>query len=106
MIEIMEESSKPAPKDSKSKSSELILGSRKSKKSKKNSSTESTKSSTDDREVLLKLPGGFEYKAPGKRQRVIIASLVLSLNALLLVAVGLYFYVPSFKEFIYNIGRT
>jgi len=63
------------------------------------------KNVSSGQEVLLKLPGGFEYKAPGKRQRIIIASIVLGLNVLLLVAVGLYFYLPGFKEIIYNIGR-
>ena len=77
----------------------------KAKKSKKTSSGEKNPSSIENQEVLLKLPGGFEYKMPGKRQRIIVASIVVGLNMLLLVAVGLYFYVPGFKDFIYNIGR-
>jgi len=97
----MEESNRLSQEDSRAKKFEASSNKPKPLKSKKNS-----KSSSDSQEVLLKLPGGFEYKAPGKRQRVIVASIVLSLNALLLVAVGLYFYVPAFKEFIYNVGRS
>ncbi len=99
----MAEKKKLAKDVSKSKSFDSLANSGKSKNSKKNSEK---RSSPEGQEVLLRLPGGFEYKAPGKRQRVIIASLVLGLNALLLVAVGLYFYNPAFKSFIYNIGRT
>ena len=47
------------------------------------------------REVLLKV-GGLEYKEPGKRQRVVISSIVIGLNALLVLAVIAYFYMPSF----------
>ena len=61
--------------------------------------------SSDDREVLLNLPAGLKYKLPGKRQRVVIASLVLGLNLLLLIAVVLYFYSPGFQEFVYTVGR-
>ncbi len=57
-------------------------------------------------DVLLKLPGGFTYKMPGKRQRVVIGSIVLGLNFLLVVAVVLYFYSPAFQDFIYTVGRS
>ena len=56
-------------------------------------------------EVVFKLPGGVRYSLPGKRQRVILGSLVVGLNILLVVAVIAYFYIPSFQEFIYNVGR-
>ena len=56
-------------------------------------------------EVLLSLPGGLKYQLPGKRQRVILGSVVIGLNLLLVLAVALYFYVPGFKEFVYNYGR-
>ena len=76
-----------------------------SKKSDKKKWMNKTTTTSDGREVLLRLPGGFEYKAPGKKQRVILGSVVVGLNMLLLIAVGLYFYVPVFKDFIYNLGR-
>ena len=77
-----------------------------SKKSAKTTSSKfKSESNESGEEVLLKLPGGFKYKMPSKRQRIIVASLVIGLNMLLLAAVGLYFYVPAFKVFIYNIGR-
>tara|TARA_Y100001968_G_C19269825_1_gene673645 strand:+ start:262 stop:567 length:306 start_codon:yes stop_codon:yes gene_type:complete len=56
-------------------------------------------------EVLLKLPGGFKYQLPGKRQRVILGSVVIGLNVLLVLAVILYFYSPDFQDFVYNFGR-
>ena len=59
----------------------------------------------DDEEVLLNLPAGMKYKLPGKRQRIVVASLVLGLNLILVLAVLLYFYSPSFHDFIYNVGR-
>ncbi len=62
-------------------------------------------SQSENQEVLLKLPGGFQYKMPGKRQRIIVGSIVIGLNVLLLVAVVLYFYSPTFQEFIFNVGR-
>jgi len=49
--------------------------------------------------------GGMKYKLPGKRQRIIIASIVLGLNILLVLAVILYFKNPNFQEFIYHVGR-
>ncbi len=49
--------------------------------------------------------GGIKYRIPGKRQRIIVASIVLGLNLLLLLAVVLYFKNPEFREFIYNVGR-
>ena len=73
---------------------------RTAKKSKEKSKFKDTEVNLDEYKV-----GGFTYKVPGKRQRVIVATLVLGLNALLALVVVLYFYNPSFKEFIFNIGR-
>ena len=63
------------------------------------------KLSTNDPDVLVNLPAGMKYKVPGKRQRVIIGSIVIGLNVLLVISVLVYFYSPSFQEFIYNFGR-
>ena len=63
------------------------------------------KSSPKDPDVLVNLPAGLKYKVPGKRQRVIIGSIVIGLNVLLVISVLVYFYSPSFQEFIYNFGR-
>ncbi len=63
------------------------------------------KSPTKDPDVLVNLPAGLKYKVPGKRQRVIIGSIVIGLNVLLVISVLIYFYSPSFQEFIYNLGR-
>ena len=64
------------------------------------------KSSTNDPDVLVNLPAGLKYKVPGKRQRVIIGSIVIGLNALLVISVLVYFYSPSFQAFVYNFGRS
>ena len=58
-----------------------------------------------DGEVLLSLPGGFKYQIPGKRQRMILGSVVIGLNFLLVLAVVVYFYSPAFQSFVYNFGR-
>ena len=92
----------PAEDSSKSKDPEIFL---KSSKSKKRNTTDNSTSSSAEREVLIKV-GGFEYKTPTKRTRVLLGSLVIGLNVLLVLATALYFYVPAFKDFIYNIGRT
>ncbi len=63
------------------------------------------KTSEKDPDVLVNLPAGLKYKVPGKRQRVIIGSIVIGLNVLLVVSVLVYFYNPSFQDFIYNFGR-
>ena len=63
------------------------------------------KSNSNDPDVLVNLPAGMKYKVPGKRQRVIIGSIVIGLNVLLVVSVLVYFYNPSFQEFVYNFGR-
>ena len=63
------------------------------------------KSNSNDPDVLVNLPGGLKYKVPGKRQRVIIGSIVIGLNVLLVISVLVYFYNPSFQDFIYNFGR-
>tara|TARA_Y100001968_G_C19362513_1_gene720604 strand:+ start:347 stop:616 length:270 start_codon:yes stop_codon:yes gene_type:complete len=76
-------------------------------KSKKKFVNNSSKreSASEDQDVLLNLPAGLKYKMPGKRQRVIIGGIVIGLNVLLVLCVVLYFYSPSFQEFIYNFGR-
>ncbi len=101
----MDEIKKPSLDDDKSKGLDSLAKKSKNKKSKLTSLGAKNSPNSENQEVLLKLPGGFEYKMPGKRQRIVVASLVVGLNMLLLVAVGLYFYVPGFKDFIYNIGR-
>ena len=63
------------------------------------------KITTNDPDVLVNLPAGMKYKVPGKRQRVIIGSIVIGLNALLVISVLVYFYNPTFQDFIYNVGR-
>ena len=63
------------------------------------------KSSPKDPDVLVNLPAGLKYKVPGKRQRVIIGSVVIGLNLLLVISVILYFYSPAFQSFVYNFGR-
>ncbi len=82
------------------------LNGKKAKEFKGIQSTAKDKSSPnqDDREVLLKV-GPFAYKLPGKRQRVVIASIVLGLNLLLVLAVVVYFYSPAFQSFVFNVGR-
>ena len=78
-------------------------------KSKKNDKSQgSTKKFTTitDPDVLVNLPAGLKYKVPGKRQRVLIGSIVVGLNLLLVVSVVVYFYSPAFQEFIYNFGRS
>ena len=62
-------------------------------------------SSNEKGDVLLSV-GGLKYRAPGKRQRVVIGSIVVGLNILLVLAVILYFYSPAFQTFIYNVGRN
>ena len=64
------------------------------------------KSSPSDPDILVNLPAGMKYKVPGKRQRVIIGSIVIGLNVLLVISVLVYFYNPSFQDFIYNFGRS
>ena len=75
------------------------------KETKKKSAKDKSFSSTPDQEVLLNLPAGMKYRMPGKRQRVIIGSIVIGLNVLLVLSVVVYFYSPAFQEFIYNFGR-
>tara|TARA_Y100001968_G_scaffold284057_1_gene283126 strand:+ start:697 stop:972 length:276 start_codon:yes stop_codon:yes gene_type:complete len=64
------------------------------------------KTSPKDPDVLVNLPAGLKYKVPGKRQRVIIGSIVIGLNVVLVISVLVYFYSPSFQDFIYNFGRS
>ena len=62
-------------------------------------------STIQDPDVLVNLPAGLKYKVPGKRQRVIIGSIVIGLNVLLVISVAVYFYSPAFQDFVYNLGR-
>ena len=78
----------------------------KEKKTEKAQENKFQKSSPKDPDVLVNLPAGLKYKVPGKRQRVIIGSIVIGLNVLLVVSVIVYFYSPSFQDFIYNFGRS
>ena len=59
---------------------------------------------TESSEVLIKV-GSLEYKAPGRRQRVVLGAIVLGGNLLLVLAAALYFYSPAFKDFVYTLGR-
>tara|TARA_Y100001968_G_scaffold309654_1_gene329693 strand:- start:786 stop:1016 length:231 start_codon:yes stop_codon:yes gene_type:complete len=68
-------------------------------------SKKSKKKSSREQDVLLNLPAGLKYKMPGKRQRVIVGSVVVVLNIFLVLSVVVYFYSPPFQEFIYNFGR-
>tara|TARA_B100000700_G_C14733265_1_gene709417 strand:- start:391 stop:702 length:312 start_codon:yes stop_codon:yes gene_type:complete len=76
------------------------------KKSKVSSSQSSMNSNDGKEEVVFNLPAGVKYTLPGKRQRVILGSLVVGLNLILVIAVIAYFYIPSFQDFIYNVGRN
>ena len=78
-------------------------------KSQKNDNSQGTKKkfiTTNDPDVLVNLPAGLKYKVPGKRQRVLIGSVVIGLNLLLVVSVVVYFYSPAFQDFVYNFGRS
>tara|TARA_Y100001968_G_C18792794_1_gene451981 strand:+ start:242 stop:493 length:252 start_codon:yes stop_codon:yes gene_type:complete len=75
------------------------------KKNKRNSSQDKSFSTSDEQDVLVNLPGGLKYKMPGKRQRVVIGSIVIGLNILLVLSVVIYFYSPPFQQFVYNFGR-
>ena len=76
------------------------------KNTKDTSSKAKSFSNKKEEEVLLNLPAGLKYRMPGKRQRVIIGSVVVGLNVLLVLSVVFYFYSPAFQEFIYNFGRN
>ena len=65
---------------------------------------EALESMPEGGEVLFQV-GGLKYRMPGKRQRVFLGGTVIVLNALLVIAVIVYFSNPAFQEFIYNIGR-
>ncbi len=94
---------KPSSDEStQSKDPEVFL---KSSKTKQNKSSAKGSNDSDNREVLIKV-GGFEYKTPTKRTRVFLGSLVIGLNLILVLAVVLYFYSPSFQQFIYSVGRN
>ena len=78
----------------------------KSKKTEKEKRNVFKKSNPEDSDVLVNLPAGLKYKVPGKRQRVLVGSIVIGLNLILVVSVLFYFYSPSFQEFVYNFGRS
>ena len=71
-----------------------------SSNSKNNSKTKSIDPNVDEYNFA-----GIKYRTPGKRQRIIVASVVLSLNVLLGLSVLLYFKNPGFKDLIFNLGR-
>ena len=75
-----------------------------SKKSEKKKLTNRSGMKTESSEVLIKV-GSLEYKAPGRRQRVVLGAIVLGGNLLLVLAAALYFYSPAFKDFVYTLGR-
>ncbi len=70
-------------------------------KKKNNKSTKSKEVNVDEYSFA-----GLKYRLPGKNQRIIIGSLVIGLNILFLVAIILYFKVPEFQDFVYNVGRS
>ena len=78
--------------------------SKQSKRPEKKKWTNKSGLNTQNSEVLIKV-GSLEYKAPGRRQRVVLGAIVLGGNLLLVLAAVLYFYNPAFKEFIYTLGR-
>ena len=47
----------------------------------------------------------FTYTLPGKRQINIFATIVLSLNFILLLGIILFLNNQSFHDFVYNFGR-
>ncbi len=102
----MEESKQPIPGELGAKEVASMISKGKSKTKKNSKFVQQDDSNPDSQDVLLKLPGGFTYKLPGRRQRVVIASIVLGLNLLLLIAVILYFYNPAFQSFVFNVGRS
>ena len=83
---------------------DLNLGVEKLMKPKKKKWTSKVEEIAENEEVLLKV-GKLEYRAPSKRQRLVLGAVVLGLNLLLVLSVVAYFYIPSFQEFIYNVGR-
>ena len=89
-------------KTNQEKSNSEKIPKEKSEKTKKRLNSNDKK---PDGEVLLSLPGGFKYQIPGKRQRMILGSVVIGLNVLLVLAVVVYFYSPAFQSFVYNFGR-
>ncbi len=101
----MAESKKVSQGDTESQKPDSLKRKVKPKKSEKAFSNSKAEANGSNEDVLVRIPGVLEYKVPSKRTRIILGTLVLALNMLLLLAVGLYFYVPGFKEFIYNVGR-
>ena len=75
------------------------------KKPKMNSVKSNSSDNNKREEVLLNLPAGLKYRMPGKRQRVLIGSIVVGLNLVFVLGVIVYFYSPPFQQFVYNLGR-
>ena len=98
----MEKKNSPSKEPSQSKNPETYL---RNASSKKNNPQSKTNVESSNQEVLIKV-GGFEYKTPGRRQRIIIGSIVIGLNLILVIATAFYFYSPAFQQFIYNVGRS
>ncbi len=98
----MDKENSSSKESTKPKNPETFL---RNSKGKKFNSQSKTNSSSSNQEVLIKV-GGFEYKTPGRKQRVIIGSIVIGLNLLLVIATLVYFNNPAFQQFIYNVGRN
>ena len=75
------------------------------KKLKRDSAKSKSFVNSEDQDVLLNLPAGMKYRMPGKRQRVLVGSIVLGLNIVFVLGVVLYFYSPAFQQFVYTFGR-
>ena len=74
-------------------------------KSKRSFEKSNSSGKSGGEEVLLNLPAGLKYRMPGKRQRVLIGSIVVGLNFIFLLGVIIYFYSTDFQQFVYNLGR-
>ena len=81
----MEEPKKTAAEGLGEKIGTEKLRNAQSKKSKKTKWADKSVPTTEDREVLLKV-AGIEYRAPGKRTRVLLGGIVLGGNLLLVLA--------------------
>ncbi len=91
-----EKNQKSAPKGLKSPAEEALA----TKKSRPKRKAKPEQVNLDEYNL-----GGLKYKLPGKRQRVILGSVVLGLNLVLAVVAVLYFTNPNFQEFIFTVGR-
>ncbi len=97
----MDKNKQTSKEPSESRNPETFL---KSANGKKVNSKSKTSSENSNEEVLISI-GGFKYRTPGRRQRIVIGSIVIGLNVLVVMATVAYFYIPGFHEYIYNVGR-